>query len=154
MKAKKDLINEVRSPTFTSMIIGSCQGYCCTSCSACYTFCCTDRRANCLRSTKRQLSSKRQPGRGQQTAQLMLRIGPNIGLPDVVRSLGADPVKLMAEVGIDHELFDSPNKLISFKARGRLMAPCADQTSCPPFGLLVGRSAGRRSVGLAGRRST
>lgn len=83
----------------------------------------------------------------------MLRIGPNIGLPDVVRSLGADPVKLMAEVGIDHELFDSPNNLISFKARGRLMAHCAERTSCQHFGLLVGRNAGLRSLGLAGLRS-
>ena len=30
----------------------------------------------------------------------MLRIGPNIGLPDVLRSLGADPIKVIAEVGI------------------------------------------------------
>ena len=83
----------------------------------------------------------------------MLRIGPNIGLPDVLRSLGADPIKVMAEVGIDHALFDSPNNLISFKARGRLMAHCAERTSCQHFGLLVGRQAGLRSLGLAGLRS-
>ena len=83
----------------------------------------------------------------------MLRIGPNIGLPDVLRSLGADPVKVIAEVGIDHELFDNPNNLISFKARGRLMAHCAERMSCQHFGLLVGRQAGLRSLGLAGLRS-
>ena len=83
----------------------------------------------------------------------MLRIGPNIGLPDVLRSLGADPIKVMAEVGIDHELFDSPNNLISFKARGRLMAHCAERTSCQHFGLLVGQQSGLKSLGLAGLRS-
>lgn len=83
----------------------------------------------------------------------MLRIGPNIGLPDVLRSLGADPVKVIAEVGIDHELFDNPNNLISFKARGRLMAHCAERMVCQHFGLLVGRQAGLRSLGLAGLRS-
>ena len=83
----------------------------------------------------------------------MLRIGPNIGLPDVLRSLGADPIKVMAEIGIDHKLFDSPNNLISFKARGRLMAHCAERTSCQHFGLLVGRQAGLASLGLAGLRS-
>ena len=83
----------------------------------------------------------------------MLRIGPNIGLPDVLRSLGADPIKVIAEVGIDHELFDNPNNLISFKARGLLMAHCAERMSCQHFGLLVGRQAGLRSLGLAGLRS-
>ena len=83
----------------------------------------------------------------------MLRIGPNIGLPDVLRSLGADPIKVMSEVGIDHTLFDSPNNLISFKARGRLMAHCAERMSCQHFGLLVGQQAGLRSLGLAGLRS-
>lgn len=71
----------------------------------------------------------------------------------MLRSLGADPIKVMAEVGIDHELFDSPNNLISFKARGRLMAHCAERTSCQHFGLLVGQQAGLRTLGLAGLRS-
>lgn len=83
----------------------------------------------------------------------MLRIGPNIGVTNVLRSLGADPIKVMAEVGIDHELFDNPNNLISFQARGRLMAHCADQLSCQHFGLLVGKQSGLPSLGLAGLRS-
>ena len=48
--------------------------------------------------------------------QPMLRIGATIGLPEVLISLGADPAKLLAEVGIDLELFDNPNNLISFQA--------------------------------------
>lgn len=76
-----------------------------------------------------------------------------MGVTNVLRSLGADPIKVMAEVGIDHELFDNPNNLISFQARGRLMAHCADQLSCQHFGLLVGKQSGLSSLGLAGLRS-
>ena len=83
----------------------------------------------------------------------MLRIGPNMGITNVLRSLGADPTKVIAEVGIDHELFDNPNNLISFQARGRLLAHCANHTSCQHFGLLVGQQSGLRSLGLAGLRS-
>ena len=80
----------------------------------------------------------------------MLRIGATIGVPEVLRTLGADPVKVLAEVGVDLKLFDNPNNRISFKKRGHMMAHCASQTACPHFGLLVGQHAGLLSFGLVG----
>jgi len=103
-----------------------------------------------LKSIERQLGGRRHRKHDET---LMLRIGPNIGITNVLRSLGADPINLMAEVGIDHELFDNPNNLISFQARGRLLAHCADRMSCQHFGLLVGQQSGLQSLGLAGLRS-
>lgn len=79
-----------------------------------------------------------------------LRIGATIGLPDVLRSLGEDPAEILAEVGVDLELFDDPNNRISFLARGRLMVHCAGRTGCPHFGLLVGQRAGLLSFGFVG----
>ncbi len=79
-----------------------------------------------------------------------MRIGATIAVPEVLRSLGADPVEVLAEVGIDIDLFDDPNNRISFLARGRMMAHCAKRTGCPHFGLLVGQRAGLHSLGRMG----
>jgi AraC-like DNA-binding protein len=71
-------------------------------------------------------------------------------LPAVLRSLGADPAQLLAEVGLDLSLFDSPDRLLSFSARGRLLEHCVARTGCNHLGLLVGQRAGLQSLGLAG----
>ena len=57
---------------------------------------------------------------------------------------------MLAEVGVDLNLFDNPNNRISYLARGRLMAHCANRTACPHFGLLVGQQSGLLSLGLVG----
>ena len=80
----------------------------------------------------------------------MLRIGSTMGVPEVLRSLGADPAAVLAEVGIGLDLFDNPNNLISFQARGQMMAHCAVRTGCPHFGLLAGQRAGLGSFGFVG----
>lgn len=77
-------------------------------------------------------------------------MGATIAVPEVLQSLGVDPEKVLAEVGVDLKLFDNPNNRISYPARGRLMAHCAKQTGCPHFGLLVGQRAGLLSLGLVG----
>jgi len=79
-----------------------------------------------------------------------VRIGSVIEVPEVLGSLGADPVEVLAEVGIDIELFNDPNNRIPFQARTRMMAHCADRTGCPHFGFLVGQKTGLPSFGLVG----
>ncbi len=91
-----------------------------------------------------------QSGHGQKAAPATLRIGATMGVPEVLRDLGADPVQVLAELGVDLELFNNPNNRISFLKRGRLMAHCADRTACPHFGLLVGKKSGLNSFGLVG----
>lgn len=80
----------------------------------------------------------------------MLRVGATIGLPDVLRDLGADPAQLLAEVGLELALFDNPDNLLSFSARGRLLEHCAARTGCQHLGLLVGQRASLQSLGLVG----
>jgi AraC-like DNA-binding protein len=80
----------------------------------------------------------------------MLRIGATIGLPAVLRDLGAEPARLLAEVGLELALFDNPDNLLSFSARGRVMEHCAARTGCQHLGLLVGQRASLQSLGLVG----
>jgi AraC-like DNA-binding protein len=79
-----------------------------------------------------------------------VRIGGSLAIPAILRSLDADPVEVLAEAGVDLELFDDPENLISFATRGRLVAHCVARTGCTHFGLLVGQENGLRSLGLIG----
>ena len=79
-----------------------------------------------------------------------MRVGATAALPAVLRSLGADPDRLLAEAGVDPNLFDDPDNRVSFAARGRLLSHCVTRTGCPHLGLLVGQRAGLHSLGLVG----
>jgi AraC-like DNA-binding protein len=92
---------------------------------------------------------RRSPAR-RSVGDTMLRIGATIGLPAVLQGLGADPAQLLAEVGLERSLFDNPDNLLSFSARGRLLEHCVARTGCEHLGLLVGQRASLQSLGLAG----
>ncbi|MFC1778277.1 AraC family transcriptional regulator, partial [Pseudomonadota bacterium] len=106
-----------------------------------------------MRSINLEVGDMGQARQRQRTQPQMLRIGATLGLPDVLRSLGADPGNVMNEVGVDHELFGDPNNLISFALRGRLLAHCAERMSCQHLGLLVGQQASLHSLGMLGLRA-
>lgn len=80
----------------------------------------------------------------------MVRVGATMELTAVLQSLGARPAQLLAEVGLDLTLFDNPNNLISFAARGHLLEHCVARTGCQHLGLLVGQRTGLESLGLVG----
>ena len=71
-------------------------------------------------------------------------------MPDVLRRLGTDPAKVLGEAGVDLELFDDPDNLISYAARSRLLSHCVATTGCRHFGLLLCQHGGLRSLGLVG----
>ena len=79
-----------------------------------------------------------------------VRIGGMADIPAVLRSLGADSTRVLAEAGFDIKLFDDPDTLVSYAARNHLVAHCAARTGCPHFGLLVGERGGLHSLGLVG----
>jgi AraC-like DNA-binding protein len=79
-----------------------------------------------------------------------VRIGGALAIPAVLRSLGADPAKVLTDAGVDPKLFEDPNNVISFAARTRLLAVGAARTGCPHFGLLVGQQHGLHTLGLTG----
>jgi AraC-like DNA-binding protein len=73
-----------------------------------------------------------------------------MALPAVLEALGFDPAVVLAEAGVDIDLFDDPDNLFTYSARGRLLAHCAARTECPHLGLLVGQRCGLDSLGLVG----
>jgi AraC-like DNA-binding protein len=93
---------------------------------------------------KRHRALSRLPAKGT------LIIGPTSALPTVLRSLSADPEKVLAEAGFSVKLFDKPENRISYAARGRLLAHCVATTNCQHLGLLVGQQSGLLSLGLVG----
>lgn len=86
--------------------------------------------------------------RGPQLA--TVRISSLVRLPAVLRSLGADPAQLLAEVGIEPSLLDDPDNLIGFATRSRLVNHCVARTGCQHLGLLVGQQAQLQHLGLVG----
>jgi len=79
-----------------------------------------------------------------------VRVSGFAGLPAVLRSLGVDPAEVLAEVGVELSLFDDPDNLIGYAARGRLIRHCVARTGCPHLGLLVGQQGQLRDLGLVG----
>jgi AraC-like DNA-binding protein len=102
------------------------------------------------KSSNTSSSGPRGTSAGGSGGDAMLRIGATIGLPTVLRSLGANPSQLLTEVGLELSLFDSPDNLLSYSARGRLLEHCVARTGCEHLGLLVGQRGNLQSLGLVG----
>src|SRR5512147_973850 len=84
------------------------------------------------------------------TQESTVRMGTALAIPDLLRSLGANPEEVLAEVGYDLKLFADPDRRIPVAARNRLVSHCATRTGCPHFGLLAGQQNGLHSFGLLG----
>lgn len=80
----------------------------------------------------------------------LLRVSTLHGLPEVLRELGQNPSQVIADLGLDPELFDQRDNRISLRARGKLLNHCATVSKCPYFGLLVGQRDGLETLGIVG----
>jgi AraC-like DNA-binding protein len=79
-----------------------------------------------------------------------LRVGGAMPITAVLRDRGIDPEEVLVEAGIAPKLFDDPDNLITYRARGRLMTVSVIRTGCPHFGLLVGQRMNLQALGLVG----
>jgi AraC-like DNA-binding protein len=79
-----------------------------------------------------------------------LHVGAFSHLPEVLRSLGADPAEVCAAAGFDVRLFEDPASLTTYRAASRLFRVCAERTGCAHFGLLLGQKSGLDSLGFVG----
>jgi AraC-like DNA-binding protein len=89
---------------------------------------------------------KSKPKSGEPT----VRVGGALAIIDLLGDFGIDAVEALAEAGIQPKLLEDPDNLITYRARGRLMAGAARRTGCPHFGLLVGQRMNLQSLGLVG----
>jgi AraC-like DNA-binding protein len=80
----------------------------------------------------------------------MVRAGPILALPAVLRSLGVEPPALLAEFGLAESFFEDPENTLSMAMAGQLLGRCAERTGCEHFGLLVGQRGGASSLGTLG----
>lgn len=80
----------------------------------------------------------------------MVRAGPIMALPTVLRSFGIDASELLAESGLNEAFFGDPENTLEMTLAGRLLGRCAARTGCEHFGLLVGQHAGGSALGVLG----
>jgi AraC-like DNA-binding protein len=73
-----------------------------------------------------------------------------LAIPDLLRSLGANPEEVLRELGYDLKLFDHAETRVTYAIRNHILSHCAARTGCPHFGLLVGQHNGLHSFGLVG----
>ncbi|HSQ80630.1 MAG TPA: AraC family transcriptional regulator [Casimicrobiaceae bacterium] len=77
-------------------------------------------------------------------------VGALSQLPALIRQLGADPVKLLAQAGLAPDALDEPGQRISYSALGRFLRESADSCNCGHLGLLAGRMWHLADLGVAG----
>jgi AraC-like DNA-binding protein len=77
-----------------------------------------------------------------------VRVGIARAIPQILESLGADPVELFAEAGIDLGLMDNPDNVFPYAARSHLINVCVERTGCEHFGLLLGQQGHLSDFGL------
>jgi len=80
----------------------------------------------------------------------VVRVGPLMALPALVRDLGGDPRRIFAGAGFDPAEFADPDLEIPFVTGSKLLARCVTATGCEHLGLLLGERSSPSSLGVAG----
>jgi AraC-like DNA-binding protein len=78
------------------------------------------------------------------------RVGGFTAVPALIRKLGADPISILADVGLAPNSLDGAEQRIPFAAMGALLRDSARSTGCAHFGLLCGRTWQLSDLGLVG----
>ena len=79
-----------------------------------------------------------------------VRMASVLAIPEVLRSLGANPGEVLGELGYDLKLFDDAENRISYATRNHILSHCAARTGCPDFGLRIGQHNGLHTFALMG----
>jgi AraC-like DNA-binding protein len=78
------------------------------------------------------------------------RVGGFTRLPALIRQLGADPLPMLARVGLTAEALADREARIPYAALVALLQEAAHETACPHIGLLLGRMWHLSDVGSIG----
>ncbi len=78
------------------------------------------------------------------------RVGELLGVPGLLRQLGADPAVVLADAGLAPNALDDPENRIPYGAWGRLFERSVDATAYPQFGLTTGRMWHLEHLGALG----
>ena len=80
-----------------------------------------------------------------------LRISAAWSLPGLVRELGLDLGRLLAESNLPPNLFTNRENPVTYAELERLRLACEQESQCDHFGFLIGQRAGLADLGLAGQ---
>ena len=72
-------------------------------------------------------------------------------MPRLLTSLGADPARVLGDVGLPVDALDDPDRHVPYAAITLLLNRCAESTGCAHFGLLAGAAWRLEDLGLAGQ---
>ena len=78
----------------------------------------------------------------------LVRVGPLMGLAQLVRDLGHDPQAAFERQRLAPDDFSDPDLEISFVRAGKLIESCVAETGCPHLGLLLGQRIEPSSLGI------
>jgi AraC-like DNA-binding protein len=81
----------------------------------------------------------------------LFRIGVLSTAPEILTGLGADPVRVARDAGLDPGIFLDPDNTISFIELGRYLEKCVEHANCRHFGYLLGSKGSLEALGLMGR---
>jgi AraC-like DNA-binding protein len=79
--------------------------------------------------------------------QPLIRTASLRGFGDLVTELGGDPDRLLDRFGIDREVLEGDDELVSITAHDQMLDAAAAELGCPDFGL---RLAGRQDLTILG----
>lgn len=80
----------------------------------------------------------------------LVRVGPWMALPAVLRDFGIDPEEVLAEFGLAPDAFNDPENSLPFVTVGRLLTRCIERTGCRHFWLLLARKMSLSGLGAIG----
>lgn len=80
----------------------------------------------------------------------MLRVSILTKLPSLLRDMGHEPARLLAELGLESGLLADPEKILPFRVVGELLSQSVMRTGCAHFGLLLGQRGGTETLGKVG----
>ncbi len=80
----------------------------------------------------------------------IVRLATLLPIPTLLREKGVDPTELVASVGLEESVFDDGENQMPFRTAGLLLQRCAEATTCPHFGLLVGQQSDVETLGRVG----
>jgi AraC-like DNA-binding protein len=80
----------------------------------------------------------------------IIRVGPCMAIPGILRGHGVSPETVLADVGMSMQIFDDPDNVIPYATMGTLIARCVQSTGLPDMGLRIGREASTSSLGIVG----
>ncbi len=80
----------------------------------------------------------------------MVRIGPFIHLPGLLRELGVEPERVLERFGFAESAFADPENRIAAEIRGPILAACVRESGCHHFGLLLGQRNDASALGVIG----